>query len=102
MARLGRRSLTLLRGARDADTVDLAEEIRKVGPIAIERVKQVIEDANATNADALRAAFGMLDRIPETATNEAYQSDSRNMHFTPDDIKRMQEEAFKQEALTNR
>jgi len=99
---LGQEKLNLIRGARDADTVDLAEEIRKLGPIAIDRVKQVIEDANATNADALRAAFGMLDRIPETATTKRIQSDSRNMHFTPDDIKRMQEEAFKQEALTNR
>lgn len=98
---LGQEKLALIRGARDADTVDLAEQIRQVGPVAIARVRQVIEDANATNADALRAAFGMLDRIPETAVTKRIQSDSRNMHFTPEDIKRMQEEAFKQEALTN-
>lgn len=91
---LGKEKLELIRGARDADALDLAEEIKAIGPKAIKRVEEVLDDENASHADALRAAFGLLDRIPETSPAKRIQASSSSMHFTPEDVKKMRDEVF--------
>jgi hypothetical protein len=85
-----------MRGARDADTVDLAKEIIEIAPVAMNLLKDIIRGENdGVNASiGLRAkeANGMLARAG-FGVPQRVQSESVNVHLTSADIANIKDRA---------
>ncbi len=81
--------LTVMRGARDADSVDLAREIVEVAPDALTLLKDIIrgknDGANASIGLRAKEANGMLARIGH-GVPQRIQSESVNVKLTSADI----------------
>jgi hypothetical protein len=88
--------ITIMRGARDADTVDLAKEIIEIAPVAMNLLKDIIRGENdGVNASiGLRAkeANGMLARAG-FGVPQRVQSESVNVHLTSADIANIKDRA---------
>lgn len=84
---LVKKQLTIMRGAADAEVLDLAIEIRKIAPRALERMKELME--NSSDNIALSAAKDILDRAGYGATKRLDISH----HITEDDIREIKERA---------
>ena len=89
--------LTLLRAARDCDSIDLAKEIAEMAPMALKRVREALETGTVLGkevnaATILKEANSLLDREMGKAIQRI---DSRNLNatLTLEDI-----EAIKQRA----
>lgn len=89
--------LTLLRAARDCESIDLAKEIAEMAPMALKRVREALETGTVLGkevnaATILKEANSLLDREMGKAIQRI---DSRNLNatLTLEDI-----EAIKQRA----
>ena len=89
--------LAILHAARDAGTIDLAREIADLAPMALKRVKEVLETGKVLGKEAnaatiLKEANGLLDREMGKAIQRV---DSRNMtaHITIDDLEAIKKRA---------
>jgi len=91
--------MSIMRGVRDADTIDLAKEIKEIAPVALELLKDIIKGDNdgAQASINLRAkeANGMLARVGHGIPHRI-QSESVSLHLTSEDIS-----DIKQRAITN-
>lgn len=91
--------VSVMRGARDADTVDLAKEIQEIAPVALALLKDVINgEGDGTSASiALRAkeSNNMLARVGHGVPHKI-QAETTSIHLTTSDIA-----DIKQRALTN-
>lgn len=82
--------MDLLRGTRDAETVDIAAQIKEIAPDALEVLRQVIEDGEVSGEKIparLRAHHSekLLDRAGFGAP-KIIQGSMLHGHFTKDDI----------------
>ena len=86
-----------MRGARDADTLDLAKEIQEIAPVALQLLKDVIQGendgANASIALRARESNNMLARVGHGVPHKI-QAESTNLHLTSDDIKDIKRRAL--------
>lgn len=89
--------LAIMRAARDAGSVELAKEIQDLAPIALQRVREALEDGTVLGKEVsavgiLKEANSLLDREIGKPTQRI---DTRNMHghFTLADIDRIKEKA---------
>ena len=89
--------LTCMQVARDAQAVDLAAEIANLAPVALQKLKEALEEGKVNgqqlNATAIvNVANSILDRDQGKPTQRV---ETRNLHghFTIDDINRMKEKA---------
>ena len=91
--------ISILQGARDADTIDLAREIKEIAPVALQLLKNVIngekEGVNASIALRAREANNMLARVGHGVPHKV-QAEVANWHLTSKDI-----QDIKQRALAN-
>jgi len=91
--------VSILRGARDAETIDLAKEIKEIAPEAVRLLKDIIRgEGDGTNASiALRAreSNNMLARVGHGVPHKI-QAEVANYFLTSDDIM-----DIKRRALTN-
>ena len=91
--------ISILQGARDADTIDLAREIKEIAPVALQLLKNVIngekEGVNASIALRAREANNMLARVGHGVPHKV-QAEVANWHLTSKDI-----QDIKQRALVN-
>jgi hypothetical protein len=88
--------LQTMRAARDADTVDLAKEIRAKAPIALGLLEKVINgDVDAPISVRTREAGNWLDRAGYSPVRNL-QANVNVSHFTPEDI-----EDIKRRAVEN-
>jgi hypothetical protein len=82
---VGKRHLEVMRGAADADTLDMAKEIRDRLPKALEILDEVMNDPNAPKALRAREANNIIDRAigkpPQTVKAEHLHA-----HLTAEDI----------------
>lgn len=91
--------ISILRGARDADTIDLAKEIKEIAPDALSLLKDIIRGEGEGQGASLllraKEANGMLARngfgIPHRV-----QSESTHTFLTGEDLERI-----KRRAITN-
>jgi hypothetical protein len=90
--------LSILRAARDAGTIDLAREIQDLAPIALQRLKEVLETGTVLGKEAsaaviLKEANAIMDREMGKAVQRV---DTRNshMHFGPEDLERIKNRAM--------
>jgi hypothetical protein len=54
--------MELLRGARDAEVVDVAKQIRELAPKAVEVLTDIIEDDDEATGMKMKASLAILDR----------------------------------------
>ena len=88
--------ITLLNGARNAETVDLAREIALVAPDAMKLITDIIrgenDGVNATLGLRAKEANGMLARAG-FGVPQRIQSESVNVHLTSQDIQEIKRRA---------
>ena len=81
--------IAIMKGARDADTVDLAKEIREIAPEAMLLLKDIIrgenDGANASLGLRAKEANGMLARAGH-GIPQKIQSESVSVHITSEQI----------------
>lgn len=87
-----RKQLDLMRGARDAETLDVAIRIRENAPEALALLEDIIEDHGETHGIALaaRTAESMLDRGGYAAPKKL---EGVIAHFTKDEIEELKRQA---------
>jgi len=90
--------LAILHAARDAGTVDLAREIADLAPLALKRIKEVIETGQVHGREAsaaviMKEANALLDRELGKAVQRV---DTRGVHahLTGEDIERIKSRAM--------
>ena len=89
--------LSIMRGARDAATVDIAKDIQEFAPKALELLKKVVDGkgagANASIALRSKEANNFLDRAGHAAVR---RHDVRGVHavLTVEDIERIKQRAL--------
>jgi len=95
-SKIVKEKLELMRGARDAETVDLAKEIRERAPVALKLLSKVIEgEIDAPITTRAREANNWLDRAGYGAV-KTVQAQHVHAHFSTDEI-----EAIKRRAVEN-
>ena len=84
--------LAIMRGARDAETLDISKRIRENAPKALELLEHIIEDHGETYSMALAAktAESMLDRGGYAAPKKF---EGLVAHFTKEEIEQLKSEA---------
>lgn len=87
--------MSVMKGARDAATVDIARDIQEFAPVALDLLKNIVMGKGVgTNASpALRAkeANGFLDRAGFAPIR---REQHMHAHLTPDDIEEIKLRAF--------
>ena len=88
-----KKQLDLMRGARDAETLDIAIRIRENAPEALALLEDIIEDHGDTHGIALaaRTAESMLDRGGYAAPKKL---EGVVAHFTGEEITKLKQEAL--------
>ena len=82
---LVKRQLEVMRGARDSDTIDVLEEIKRLAPTALETIKGVMEDINSGARTRLTAAIDIMDRAGYAAP-KVIEGRFTNVHLTVEEI----------------
>ena len=87
------KQLDLMRGARDAETIDVAIRIRENGPEALALLEDIIEDRGETHGIALaaRTAESMLDRGGYAAPKRL---EAVVAHLTREEIEELKKQAL--------
>lgn len=80
---IAKRQLAVMRGARDANAVDVAKTIQELQPAAVQKLSELME--SETEAISLKAAMTLLDR-GGNAPVQRVQADHRHLSFTLDEI----------------
>lgn len=86
--------IAVLHGAMDADTLDLAKEIRALAPVALAIMEEFLLDASHDKKERRAIAQDLLDRdgrVPRTSRNEVTQTILRTEDIM--EIKRAAKEA---------
>lgn len=89
--------LTIMRAARDCGAIDLAQEIAKMAPIALGRIKEAIETGailgkECSAAEISKQSNAILDRHMGKATLKV-ETKSIHGHFSMDDIQKIKDRA---------
>ena len=86
-----------MRGARDADTVDLAKEIQEVAPEALRLLKDIIrgegEGTNASISLRARESNNMLARVGHGVPHRV-QAETTNLRLTSKDVEEIKRRAL--------
>jgi hypothetical protein len=87
--------LSVMKGARDAYTIDLARDIREFAPKALDLLKEIINGEMQLASPALKAkvAVDILDRAGYAPVRNV-NVQSVHAHLTKDDIEEMKRRAF--------
>lgn len=95
-SRIVQERLSEMQGARDANTVDIAKDIREKAPVALQLLEKVIRgEIDAPITTRAREANNWLDRAGFTAVRRI-EGQFAHAHFTAEEI-----EAIKQRAIEN-
>lgn len=93
--------LSVMKGARDAETVDIAREIRQFAPIALDLLKRIIkgerEGELASPALKVSVAKDVLDRAGFAPVRNISMQ-SVHAHLTREDIEAIKQRAFQTNA----
>ena len=79
-----KRQLAIMRGARDAEAVDVAAQIKALAPKAVEILEKLMDSEQESMQ--FKAATGVLDRAGH-APVQRLQASMAVGHFTADEIK---------------
>ena len=89
--------ITIMQSARDADTIDLAKEIKEIAPVALDLLKDIItgdnDGAGASINLRARTSENMLARVGHGVPHRV-QAESVNIHLTSEDISEIKRRAM--------
>jgi predicted transcriptional regulator len=88
---LVKRQLVIMRGARDKDTIDVAERIRNLVPIALDRYEELLANPDTHDRILVDISKDLLDRAGYAA-QRSVKIDVTN-HLTTEDLMRIKEVA---------
>lgn len=91
--------MAIMHATRDVATIEVKEEINALAPIAVQRLREALEDGSVLgkelNASTIvKVADSIIDRDQGKAIQRV-DSRNANMHFTKDDIEEIKERARK-------
>lgn len=89
---IAKRQLAVMRGARDANAVDVAKKIQELQPAAVQKLSELME--SETEAISLKAAMTLLDR-GGNAPVQRVQADHRHLSFTIQELQEIKDRARK-------
>jgi hypothetical protein len=89
---LGRKQLAIMRGARDAETIDVAIEIRRNAPKAYQVLMEYLENPDFDPRQRITIAMDQLDRAGYAAP-KVIETRGTHLHLTPDDIRDIKQRA---------
>jgi len=94
-SKIVRGKLDIMRAARDAETIDIATEIREKAPKALRLLEDIIDDHGETHSMALAAktAESWMDRAGYGAPRNI-QMLGLVAHFTPEEIEKLKSDAM--------
>jgi hypothetical protein len=89
--------LSIMRAARDADTVDLSKDILELAPIALAKIREALETGmvlgkEVSSVSLLKEANNLLDRHMGKAVTRV-ESHNLNATLTLEDIERIKDKA---------
>jgi len=87
---LGRKKLSLLRKKRDEDIVDVAVEVTKMLPKALETYEKILDGGEISKLQKETADTLVMDIGGHRAPTKI-QSESAHLYLTPEDIKEFKE-----------
>jgi transcriptional regulator with XRE-family HTH domain len=90
---LGRRQVAILRGAADSAVVDINADIKRLAPIAVERLEQILTDDNSEKSLIVKVAQDLLDRAGHAAP-KVIQGQFTSVHLTKEDIEDLKKRAM--------
>lgn len=82
---LGKRQLSLLKSAADNEAINIAADIRRLAPVALERLEEILSDDNIEKSLVVKVATDLLDRAGHAAP-KVVQGQFLHAHLTNDDI----------------
>lgn len=80
-----RKQMAIMRGARDAEALDVAIEIKRLAPLALKRLEEVLSDETAQARLRVEVAKDLLDRAGYAPVKQI-EGKMLNMHLTAEDI----------------
>lgn len=87
-----KRHLSVLRDAADLAAVDVAAEIKALAPLAVKRLREVIENEDADAKLQVTVSQDILDRAGHGAVKKT-QSENLHAHLTMDEIEEIKARA---------
>jgi predicted transcriptional regulator len=88
---LVKRRLEVMRGARDAEALDLSVEIKRFAPEAFQLLQQIMKESQSEK-NKIAIAMDMLDRAGY-APPKIIEGKFMHAHFTADEIEEMKKRA---------
>lgn len=89
---LGKRQLEIMRGAADKTTVDIMEDIRRLAPIAVARLEELLVDKSTDPRLVAGISHDILDRAGHAAP-KVITGQFTHAHLTKEDIEELKERA---------
>lgn len=85
---LVKKEMAILMAKRDGITVDIAQDIQELTPIAIQRLGEILMDGGEKDSDTIKVGFGILDRAGHSPVK---RSINMNGTLTKKDIEDLKE-----------
>ena len=89
---LGKRQLSLMRSAADMETVNIMEDIKKLAPIAVAKLEEILVNKDSDAKLVVNVAQDLLDRAGHAAP-KVIQGQFTHAHLTKEDIEELKERA---------
>ncbi len=89
---LGKRQLMVMRGAADATAVDVMAEIKRLSPVALQRLEEIITTPDVPVKLVADVAMDLLDRAGYGAP-KVIQGQFTHAHLTKEDIEDLKRRA---------
>ncbi len=89
---LVKRRLEVMRGARDAEALDLSIEIKRFAPEAFQTLQTIMRDPNSQEKHKIAIAMDAMDRAGYAAP-KVIEGKFLHAHFTTDEIEEMKRRA---------
>ncbi len=83
---LGRRALQTMEAARNASTVDVANQIMEMQPKALAVLDEIMDDKDSGAAQRVKVALGILDRTGMGVTKNINMANVNNGFFDENDL----------------
>ena len=92
-SKLAQKELSIMKVARDADTIDVARQIREIAPQALEVLENIMNDVETTETLKAKVATDLLDRAGYSPPKKVIGAIA-HQHFGKADIEKIKERAM--------
>tara|TARA_R100000808_G_C2135763_1_gene144122 strand:+ start:350 stop:829 length:480 start_codon:yes stop_codon:yes gene_type:complete len=93
-SKLAQKELNIMKVARDADTIDVARQIREIAPQALEVLENIMNDEETAETLKAKVATDLLDRAGYSPPKKVIGAIA-HQHFSKEDISKIKQRALK-------